>query len=160
MLQLHCQKKKKAGQSYGMPKYIYMMMIMMMMMMMMMMMVMCLLRKLVTRNKIISATYTYWIYSFQSLESEDEDDSCEDLDFKVNGNISESSDEYEYSEPGKGERIKRKVMVVSTPVYQKISKNVDKFDRKISTKKTMTTVTRPNKTNKVFDDIIKDTYSF
>ena len=33
------------------------------------------------------------------MESEDEDDSCEYPDFQVNGNMAESSDEYEDSEP-------------------------------------------------------------
>ena len=51
-------------------------------------------------------------------------------------------------------------MVVSTPVHQKLSEKVDKSDRKILTRKTMTTVTRPNKMNKVVDDIIKDIYFF
>ena len=51
-------------------------------------------------------------------------------------------------------------MVVSTPVHQKVSEKVDKSDRKILTRKTMTTVTRPNNMNKVVDDIIKDIYFF
>lgn len=51
-------------------------------------------------------------------------------------------------------------MVVSTPVHQKVSEKVDKTDRKILTRKTMTTVTTPNKMNKVVDDIIKDIYFF
>ena len=51
-------------------------------------------------------------------------------------------------------------MVVSTPVHQKLSEKVDKSDRKILTRKTMTTVTRPNNMNKVVDDIIKDIYFF
>ena len=52
--------------------------------------------------------------------------------------MSESCDECE-DEPEQEERIKCKIMVVSTPVHQKIFKKVDKFDRKISTKKTMPT---------------------
>lgn len=51
-------------------------------------------------------------------------------------------------------------MVVSTPVHQKVSEKVDTTDRKILTRKTMTTVTTPNKMNKVVDDIIKDIYFF
>ena len=35
--------------------------------------------------------------------------------------MSESSDEYEDSEPKQAERIKSKRMVVSTPVHQKVS---------------------------------------
>ena len=42
----------------------------------------------------------------------------------------------------------------------KVSKKVDKFGRNTSQRKTMTTVTRPDKMNKVVDDIIKNTYSF
>ena len=42
----------------------------------------------------------------------------------------------------------------------KVSKKADKFGRNTSQRKTMTTVTRPNKMNKVVDDIIKDIYSF
>ena len=64
------------------------------------------------------------------------------------------------SEPQQYERIKRKRKVVSTVVNQKISNKVDKTDRKISTRKTMTTVTRPNKMRKSVDDIIKDIYFF
>lgn len=42
----------------------------------------------------------------------------------------------------------------------KVSKKVDKFGRNTSQRKTMTTITRPDKMNKVVDDIIKNTYSF
>ena len=104
--------------------------------------------------------WSSWVYSFQSLVSEDDDDSCEDPDFKVHGNMSESSDKYEDSEPEQDERIKRKRKVVSTLVRQKVSSKVDKTDRKISIRKTMTTVTRPNKMRKNVDDIIKDIYPF
>ena len=104
--------------------------------------------------------WSSWVYSFQSLESEDDDDSCEDPDFKVNGNMSESSDKNEDSEPEQDERIKRKRKVVCTLVHQKVSSKVDKTDRKISIRKTMTTVTRPNKMRKNVDDIIKDIYPF
>ena len=74
--------------------------------------------------------------------------------------MSESSDKYEDSEPEQDERIKRKRKVLSTLVHQKVSSKVDKTDRKISIRKTMTTVTRPNKMRKNVDDIIKDIYPF